>query len=271
MNYTEAKQDVFISHASTDKRRYVVPLTEALSRHNVTFWLDDTKIKWGENFVIKINEGLRTSQYALVCLSAAFLKRRWPESELGALLSMQNSDGVTRVLPLILNSKEAVLSQYPLLANLAYREFKDPNTIAAEIAELTGKRPDTKEDLVVTVESVNTGKLCRVKVSKRASVEWLSKIAQSGLGVSAKFEIGPNVDFRVRWVLVDVAAEDAWKLMSRNEKRKLYAIVARNGGFRKAYKYHDRLHEIGVKNGTVFHLYAIEDDDFTIEKAAAAS
>ena len=35
--------------------------------------------------VAKINEGLRNSRFALVCLSANFLQRRWPEAEMAAV------------------------------------------------------------------------------------------------------------------------------------------------------------------------------------------
>jgi TIR domain len=63
------KQDLFISHATADKERYVLPLTDVLTNRGVTFWLDTFEIGWGDNFVIKINEGLRKSRFMLLCLS----------------------------------------------------------------------------------------------------------------------------------------------------------------------------------------------------------
>ena len=70
------EQDLFISHASEDKPQYVYPLTKALSAHQVTFWLDEAEIRWGDSLVGKINEGLRETRFALLCLSHNFLKRR---------------------------------------------------------------------------------------------------------------------------------------------------------------------------------------------------
>lgn len=265
-----AKQDVFISHASADRRRYVYPLTEAFSRRQVTFWLDDAEIGWGDNVSGKINEGLRTSLYALVCLSKAFLERPWPEAEMGAVLSLQNSSGEKRVLPLILNSKDAVLAHYPLIAGLAYRDFYDPDRIASEIVKITKPSTTASEELLVTVEGVHTGKLCRLKAPKRASVQWLARMAQSGLDVDEAFKVGPFAEFRVRWVLVDVAVEDVWLGMPRHRQRDVYALIAADDGPRIAHSGRHRLEELGVKDDTVFHLYAIEDEDFSPPPAAEA-
>jgi hypothetical protein len=262
------EQNVFISHASADKRKYIYPLTEALVRRQVTFWLDDVKIEWGDSVVGKVNQGLRTSQYALLCLSQAFLQRPWPEAEMGAVLSLQNSSGGKRVLPLILNSKDAVLLHYPLIAGLAYREFHDADEVASDIAKLTRSSQTGSEELLVTVEGVHTGKLCRLKAPKRASIQWLAKMAQAGLDVDESFKVGPFSEFRVRWVLVDVEVEDSWLKMSRRRQRLAHALVADDRGCKIAGSSRDKLEDVGVKDGTVFHLYAIEDEDFPPPPAA---
>jgi hypothetical protein len=263
-------QDVFISHASADKTQYVYPLTEALSAHQLTFWLDDAEITWGDNVVAKVNQGLRSSRFALVCLSANFLQRRWPEAEMAAVLSIQNSDGVKRVLPLILNSKEDVLRQYPLLAALAYREFaQGPETIASEVARVAAKSTRTEDEIVVTIEGVHTGKLCRLKAPRRASIEWLAQMAQAGMEVQNAFQVGPVSAFRIRWVLVDVAAEEQWLRMSRRRQREVHAIVTAEGDVRVAHSPRERLEQLGIKDGTVFHMYAIEDEDFSPPPCAA--
>jgi TIR domain len=110
------KQDLFISHATADKERYILPLTNALLNRGVTFWLDSFEIGWGDNFVIKINDGLRSSRFGLVCLSKSFLARRWPETEMAAVIAIQYANGNKKVLPLILNSKAKIIETYPILA-----------------------------------------------------------------------------------------------------------------------------------------------------------
>ena len=152
----ESTQDLFISHAWQDKEQYIRPLTEALAERDITFWLDNLEIAWGDSIVMKINEGLATSNFVLLCLSQAFLHRPWPESELGATLSIQNNSDIKRVLPLILNGKDEILARYPLLAGLAYREFSVGTSILAdEISTICGHSPREGE-IHLTVESVHT-------------------------------------------------------------------------------------------------------------------
>jgi len=266
------QQDVFISHSSADKTQYVHPLTEALSAHNVTFWLDDSEIRWGDNVVMKINDGLRSSRFALVCLSESFLRRGWPEAEMAAVLSIQNTDGVKRVLPLILNSKESVLKQYPLIAGFACREFNlGADYLASEIATLVSDRPFAANEITVTVEGVHTGKLCRLRAPRRASVQWLTKTAQIGMEAQEEFKVGPFSEFRVRWVLVDVAAEQEWLSMPRRDQREIYALVKTDDGFKVTRNERERLEQLGVRDGMVFHLYAIEDERYDPPSCMAAS
>ena len=181
-----ALQDVFISYASADKKKYIDKLTAALSHAGVTFWIDNIEIKWGDSVILKINEGLANSKLGLVCFSNAFLKRPWPEAEMSAVLGLQNASCAKRMIPLILNSKDAVLAQYPLLNGLAYREFSmGPRKVAAEIASLVGMDAKSSDRLVtphklageiasmvgtdaeftgslVTIEGFHTGLLCKV-------------------------------------------------------------------------------------------------------------
>jgi hypothetical protein len=124
----EDMQDLFLSHTSDDKARYIQPLSESLTTRKITYWLDSVEIGWGDNIPLRINEGLRTSRYLLLCLSRSFLNRRWPEAEMTSALARQNATGQKQVLPLILNSKDLVLSQYPVLASLAYKSMGDQRT-----------------------------------------------------------------------------------------------------------------------------------------------
>jgi hypothetical protein len=265
----EPNQDIFISHASADKKQFVYPLTEALSVHNVTFWLDDAQIVWGDSVVGRINEGLRGSQLALLCLSQNFLRRPWPESEMAAVLSIQNSNGAKRALPLILNSKEEVLNHYPLIAGMSYREFTyGPDQLASEIASMVERTTHDADEISITVEGVHTGKVCRLKAPRRASVKWLAKMAQSGMEAQDAFQVGPFGVFHVRWVLVDVEVESKWLEMSRSQQRDVYALVESDDGPRQASDPRERLQTLGVRDGTVFHLYAIEDEDFDPPAAA---
>lgn len=106
-------KDLFISHAGKDKTRYVTPLANALTTKQITFWLDDMEIGWGDSIPLRINDGLRKSRYVLLCLSRNFLQRHWPEAELASALAIQNATGKTRVLPLIFELKTDDLKYIP--------------------------------------------------------------------------------------------------------------------------------------------------------------
>lgn len=264
----EEMQDLFISHAGADKSRYVLPLANSLSQKGISFWLDNVEIAWGDSIPLRINQGLRTSRYLLLCLSSHFLQRPWPEAEMASALAVQNETGQKRVLPLILNSKAVVLNQYPLLASLAYREYRDPpDGLAEEIATLV-KEPRTKPgELHVVVESVHTGQLCNIHVSRKVSVLWLSDQAQRGLGVSEFADTGAYQPFKVRWVLVDTRAEKEWSTLPRRQQRRLRAVVQTDHGLEFSQDDRDRLEDVGIYDGIVFHLYAIEDEDYELPPA----
>lgn len=267
----EAVQDLFVSHASADKQQYVYPLTSALSSHQIAYWIDDAEIAWGDSVVGKINEGLRISRFALVCLSHSFLRRPWPEAEMGAVLSLQNSDGTKRVLPLILNAKTEVLQYYPLIAGLAYREFDEGvDSLAGQIANLVGNVKQHPDEILVTIEGVHTGKLCQLRAPRRASIGWLAKMGQSGMEAQDSFRVSPFAEFRIRWVLVDTTVEQEWLKMSRSHQRRLHALVGDMSGKPQTVSSdRARLDELEVKDGTVFHMYAIEDERYEPAPCAA--
>jgi TIR domain len=261
-------RDLFISYASADKEQYILPLSHALTTHSVSFWLDVNEIDWGSNFVLKINDGLRNTRYALLCLSKNFLARAWPESEMSAVLSIQNTKGEPRLLPLILNSKEDVLNFYPILAPLAYRELNSGvDVIAAELATLVHRKTKAQDTVQVTIESAHTGQSRNLIVSRRVSVKWLVSKAQSGLNTRDKLEAGEFAYFYIRWVLVDVRATKEWKKLARSKKRKVYAVVKTEKGVNFAYAETDRLEQIGVYDGIIFHLFPIEDVSYPLSVA----
>ena len=256
----ELKQDFFISHASDDKPGYIEPLANSLTKRKITFWLDSHEIEWGDSLALKINEGLRDSRHLVLCLSEAFLSRPWPETEMNAAFTRRTSDEKRKVLPLILNDKDRILAHYPLIAGLTYREYANPDTVADELAKLINNSSIPEDHIQVVIESIHTGRLSNIVVSPNASVEWLADRAKRGIGLRDSLDTGGFQRFRIRWVLVDVNAEDAWKAMNLWDRKKVYAIVKRDNGIEIATRSCQRLADIGIYSDVVFHLYAIEDN-----------
>jgi hypothetical protein len=253
------RQDLFISHSSKDKPRYVVPLTEAFVKKGITFWLDSDKIQPGDSFPLRINEGLRQTRFVLICLSSNFLKSSWGEDEMAAALAAKK-----HILPLILNSKALVLRKYPLLAARIYTLYRNPpKLVADEVARVVRPQQQAKDELHIVVESVHTEKLGNLHISPRVSIKWLSDQAQKRMGVTAKAKTGAYQPFMVKWVLVDVKAERAWKELPRSRQRRLSAVLHTPGGTRYCDDGDARLGDLKVADGTVFHMYAIEDEDYS--------
>src|SRR5262249_43777492 len=91
--------DIFISHASEDKRSVALPLAEALRRQGVKVWSDWGELRLGDSLREKVAQGLAQSEYGVVILSPSFLAKQWPMDELRALLALEE-DGRKKVLPI---------------------------------------------------------------------------------------------------------------------------------------------------------------------------
>jgi len=79
--------DVFISHASEDKDSVARPLREALTRLGITVWLDEAQMRIGSSLRRKIDEGIRSSRFGIVVLSADFFRKGWTNHELDGLVT----------------------------------------------------------------------------------------------------------------------------------------------------------------------------------------
>ncbi|HYC90127.1 MAG TPA: tetratricopeptide repeat protein [Thermoanaerobaculia bacterium] len=111
--------DVFVSHASEDKTRFVEPLVAALRERGLRVWYDSHEIRLGDDFRRKMDEGLSRSRFGVVVLSPRFFKY-WPEAELSALFNQEATFDVTRILPVRCDLDRATLTRrLPLLAGRA--------------------------------------------------------------------------------------------------------------------------------------------------------
>jgi len=134
------RRDIFICHASKDKKDYVHPLLEALRARGITYWIDEAEIRWGDKITKKINEGLTVSRYVVVLLTQSFLDRNWPQAELESALHLETSTGEVVVLPLLVAPQELVFKQYPLLRDKLYLRWEEGlDAIVTRLAELLGR------------------------------------------------------------------------------------------------------------------------------------
>jgi tetratricopeptide (TPR) repeat protein len=111
--------DVFISHASEDKARFVDAFVDALRERGLQVWYDSNEIRVGDDFRRRMDEGLSQSRFGVVVLSPNFFKF-WPQAELSALFNQAATFDQTRILPIRLDLDHATLTaRSPLLATRA--------------------------------------------------------------------------------------------------------------------------------------------------------
>lgn len=114
----DAMYDVFISHASEDKKDFVDPLVEALQNAGIKVWYDTLDLQWGKSLREQIDNGIKRSKFVIVVLSKNFFAKKWPMRELDAVLAKEELTGAAP-LPIWYNiSYDEVYSFSPTLSSI---------------------------------------------------------------------------------------------------------------------------------------------------------
>ncbi|MCW3128830.1 MAG: toll/interleukin-1 receptor domain-containing protein [Methanophagales archaeon] len=108
--------DVFISHASEDKREVADPLFKALTDRGLNVWYDTVSLKIGDRLLEKIDEGLAHSSFGVVILSKNFFQKKWTKLEIDGLVATEGKRG-SKILPVWHGvSEDDVKNFSPILA-----------------------------------------------------------------------------------------------------------------------------------------------------------
>ena len=140
---TEWKYDVYLVHANEDKDGFAAPLCTALQNRAIKVWFDDKQIQLGDDYRLKMEDGLRDSRFGVVILSHNFTKL-WAERELSSLLAIHSGRGGKTILPVRYNvTLEDVEKRWPFLRGLHMTEAaRGVEAVADEIAEVV-QHPQT--------------------------------------------------------------------------------------------------------------------------------
>lgn len=121
--------DVFISHASEDKKDFVDPLVIALQDAGIRVWYDTLELQWGKSLREQIDNGIKRSKFAILVLSKNFFSKQWTKRELDGVLAKQDITGATP-LPIWYNiTLEDVYEFSPTLSGI-FSLTTDRNSIA---------------------------------------------------------------------------------------------------------------------------------------------
>jgi len=120
---------VFISHASEDKERFVIPFATALRVLGIDAWVDLWEMKIGDSLVDKIfEEGLKGTDVAIIVLSPASIVKPWVREELNAAVVSRIQDG-TRIIPLVLDGCEVPGA----LRHILWHPILDPSNFEEDL------------------------------------------------------------------------------------------------------------------------------------------
>lgn len=97
---------VFVSHASDDKARFVIPFATRLRAAGVDAWVDKWEILPGDSLVDKIfEEGLKEAAAVIVVVSANSVQKPWVREELNAAVVKRIEKGA-KVIPVVIDDVE---------------------------------------------------------------------------------------------------------------------------------------------------------------------
>jgi|GEM_PF-5764578 len=164
---------LFICHASEDKDDFVRLLaTELRRKHEV--WYDEWVLVVGDSLLQKINEGLRTCDFAVVVLSPSFFKKKWPQNELGGLLALEQE---TRkiILPVWkdLSAEQVSFHSAIIAGRMAAQASEGPEKVAHALQIAIDSSSRTRE-IDGSNPVITEGRLLNAKLEDRRIAEQLS-------------------------------------------------------------------------------------------------
>lgn len=114
---------VFISHASEDKKRFVLEFATKLRNVGIDAWVDKWEMLPGDSLVDKIfEEGIKEADSFIVVLSINSIEKPWVREELNTAIVKRISDK-TKIIPIVLDNVEVP----ECLKSTLYEPIKDIN------------------------------------------------------------------------------------------------------------------------------------------------
>ena len=97
-----ANPKAFCSHRSVDKP-IVMEVFRKLREAGIDAWVDEWEILPGQDFVTKINQGLKECDVGLVFLSSASMDGKWQQAEISGLMAMMVNENKP-LIPVLLDA-----------------------------------------------------------------------------------------------------------------------------------------------------------------------
>lgn len=182
--------DVFICHASEDKKDFVRPLAELLTQQHIDVWYDEFSLSIGDSLTQKIDEGLSNSKFGIVVLSPNFFKKPWAKRELNGLNVREMLEERSLILPIWHRVTVQEVAQYSLpMADKKAATSADG--VNALVRELIKKIKPEESPLIIAREELTKLNVYSPPISDEW---WLDIIEQK------EFLKYPDLNAGKRWI-----------------------------------------------------------------------
>lgn len=162
----ESKQPpkVFISHSSSDKKRFVESFAKKLTQSGLDPWFDYWEIKPGDSLVDKIfEEGIKHSKSFIIILSKNSIKSKWVREELNtAVINRINNQ--TKIIPVLIDKVKVP----EVLKATAWVKINDLGDFDREVKEIANsilgltKKPETINHPIYDIELYEISDLSKI-------------------------------------------------------------------------------------------------------------
>jgi hypothetical protein len=133
--------DIFLSYHHADDE-WTKRLVDALSKKGVEVWHDDEKIKPGDSWREKIEEGLRQSRNVVFIVTPETARSNWMALELGAALALKKP-----LIPIV--AEDTPLKDIPGPIRIRKSLTKgDPVAVAERIVRELASEREVKAEVV---------------------------------------------------------------------------------------------------------------------------
>lgn len=129
---------IFISYSHQDKKHADL-ISESLVAAGHEIWIDSLKLRAGDNWLSKINEGIKEADAFILIISGNSLSSEWVSKEISAIALGELSKGRTRIIPVLVD--KSTVPQY--LAQYQYVDLSMDFEIGiSRIVQALSETPD---------------------------------------------------------------------------------------------------------------------------------
>ena len=134
-------KQVFLSHATEDKEKFVIAYATALLSRGVNVWLDQWEMHAGDSLVEKIfTEGLGSAEAVIVVLSSVSVTKPWVREELDHAV-VRRIENDAQLIPVVIDQCEVPESLRSLL-QIRVAEDYDLDDIVQRTVDAIYRRSD---------------------------------------------------------------------------------------------------------------------------------